>query len=76
MKGMPGLYYSQSGGTGRGPQWIGSVLYVDADTAEVRRLYDREDALPLPVPQPSVRPPRRSFSTFVRRITRIADATT
>jgi hypothetical protein len=79
MKGMPGLYYSQGGGEPRPPRWIGSILYVDADTAEVRRLYDREDAAPLPpqamrvAPESSWRP---SLSSFIRRIAGIAGAST
>jgi hypothetical protein len=75
MKGMPGLYYSQGGGSSnRGPQWIGSVLYVDADTAEARRLYDRADATPMPMQETPARPPRPSLSTLVRRIAGIAGA--
>ena len=75
MKGMPGLYYSQGGGD-RAPYWVGSVLYVDADTAEVRRLYDRQDAAPMPAPETPTRPPRLSFSSLVRRIAGIAGAST
>ena len=47
MKGMPGLYYATR--DGERPEWIGSVLYVKGDTAEVRRLYQREDAEPMPM---------------------------
>ena len=49
MRGMPQLYYASGGG--RRPQWVGSVLVVD-DAADVRRLYQREDALPLTEDEP------------------------
>ena len=77
MKGMPGFYYSRGGDSGdRGPFWVGSVLYVDADTAEVRRLYDRQDAAPMPAQETPMRTPRPSFSSLVRRIAGIAGAAT
>ena len=75
MKGMPGLYYSQGGGgEGRAPRWVGTVLYVDADTAEARRLYDREDAMPLPPADANSASPRPSISSYIRRMARVAGA--
>ena len=77
MKGMPGLYYSTGGGgESRPPRWVGSVLYMDADTAEARRLYDREDATPLPTPEANVPPPRTSLAAFFRRIVGTSGAAT
>ena len=77
MKGMPGLYYAQGGGgEGRAPRWVGSVLCVDADTAEVRRRYDREDAAPLPRQEPQVASSRPSLSSFIRRIAGVAGVAT
>lgn len=74
MKGMPGLYYTS--GTGNQPRWVGSVLYVDGDTAEVRRLYRREDAEPLPRRDQEPGRPRGSLGAFVRRLVGVAGATT
>jgi len=50
MKGMPGLYYAE--GVGDRPRWVGSVLYMDSETAEVRQRYLQEDAEP-PAPEAS-----------------------
>jgi hypothetical protein len=74
MKGMPGLYYAN--GTGNQPRWVGSVLDVDADTAEVRRLYRQEDAEPLPQPGEKAGRSLGSLSALVRRVVGVADATT
>lgn len=75
MKGMPGLYYASGpGGPSHKPRWVGSVLYVDADTAEARRLYDRGDTTPLPSAEPDAGPRRTSVSALVRRITGLGGA--
>jgi hypothetical protein len=73
---MPNVYYSSGpGGPNRPPRWIGSVLYVDAATAELRRMYDRQDATPLPPAEPNAGPRRFSMSAFLRRIVGLSGAT-
>jgi hypothetical protein len=65
MKGMPGLYYAE--GVGDRPRWVGSVLYMDSETAEVRQRYLQEDAEP-PAPEASdgaPRPPNRRRPTLL-----------
>ena len=58
VKGMPHLYYAA--GVGSHPTWVGRTLVVGEDLHDVRRIYQREDALPLPPdPEPAARPPRR-----------------
>jgi hypothetical protein len=58
MKGLPHLYYTAGGGSRT--TWIGRTLVVSEDPQDVRRLYQREDALPLPPdPEPVARAPRR-----------------
>jgi hypothetical protein len=58
MRGMPHLYYTTSA-PGR-PTWVGRTLVVGEDPHDVRRVYQREDALPLPPdPEPAMRAPRR-----------------
>jgi len=69
MKGMPGLYYAGGpSAPGRSPRWVGSVLYVDEDTAEVRRTHARDDARPLPSGDGSAGSRRPSLSGFLHRI--------
>jgi hypothetical protein len=63
---MPHLYYAN--GVGRRHGWIGSVLLVDDDVADIRRRYHREDALPLPADDPTAGPGRPSLSALVGRI--------
>jgi hypothetical protein len=74
MKGMPGLYYAN--GTGNQPRWVGSVLYVDGDSAEVRRLYRHEDAEPLARRDQESGRSRGSLGALVRRLVGVAGATT
>jgi hypothetical protein len=65
MKGMPGLYYAE--GVGDSPRWVGSVLYMDGETAEVRQRYLQEDAEP-PAPEApdgAPRPPNRRRPTLL-----------
>ena len=58
MRGMPQLHYAT--GAGSRPTWVGTTLVIGEDPDEVRRLYQREDALPLPPdPEPAARAPRR-----------------
>jgi hypothetical protein len=58
MKGMPHLYYAN--GSASHSRWIGRTLVVGTDPHDVRRLYQREDALPLPPEPETSRPaPRR-----------------
>ena len=58
MKGMPHLYYAN--GSASRPRWIGRTLVVGTDPHDARRLYQREDALPLPPePEPARPAPRR-----------------
>jgi hypothetical protein len=76
MKGMPGLYYAVGAGPGRPPKRVGSVFNVDADRAEVRRMYDRDEATPLPPADPNAGSRRPSVSAFVRRIVGLAGAAT
>ncbi len=74
MKGMPGLYYATRDSAE--PEWIGSVLYVKGDTAEVRRLYQREDADPMPMEaHRDARHTGWSISSVVRRLVGSASAT-
>jgi hypothetical protein len=74
MKGMPGLYYATR--ESDRPEWIGSVPYVDGDTAEVRRLYQRDDAESMPMEAHHGEPRRRwSLSSVVRRLVSSASAT-
>lgn len=57
MKGMPHLYYT-AGASSR-PAWEGRTL-IGEDPHDVRRIYQREDALPLPPdPEPVAGSPRR-----------------
>lgn len=58
MRGMPHLYYAA--GADSRPTWIGRTLVVGVDPHDARRVYAREDALPLPPdPEPIAREPRR-----------------
>jgi len=58
VKGMPHLFYAV--GAGSRPTWVGRTLVVGEEPHDVRRIYQREDALPLPPdPEPVARPPRR-----------------
>jgi hypothetical protein len=67
MKGMPGLYYATRDSDR--PERIGSALYVNGDTAEVRRLYRREDAAPMPIEKDKAgRHSTWSVTQFVRRL--------
>ena len=64
VRGMPHLYYT-SGAASR-PTWVGRTLIVGEDPHGVRRLYQREDALPLP---PDAEPVERRQPRFsLRRI--------
>jgi len=72
MKGMPHLHYAS--GAGHRAHWVGSTLYVNQDAADVRRTYQREDALPIPEEKPATEPRRPSLSTFVRRLVGSAGA--
>jgi hypothetical protein len=57
MKGMPHLYYAL--GDSSHPTWISRTLIAGEHPQDVRRLYQREDALPLPPdPEPVARAPR------------------
>ncbi len=68
MKGMPHLYYT-SGAASR-PTWVGRTLLVGEDPHSVRRLYQREDALPLPADSEPAE--RRSARLSFRRILGLA----
>jgi hypothetical protein len=58
MRGIPHLHYVA--GAGSRPTWVGRTLVMGEDPHDVRHLYQREDALPLPPdPEPSARAPRR-----------------
>jgi hypothetical protein len=58
VKGMPHLYYVA--GAGSRPTWVGRTPVIGEDPHDARRIYQREDALPLPPdPEPAGRAPRR-----------------
>jgi len=58
MKGMPHLFYTA--GASNRPTWVGRTL-IGEDPHDVRRIDQREDALPLPPdPEPSAGTPRPS----------------
>lgn len=58
MKGTPHLYYATGAATR--PTGVGRTPAIGEDPNEVRRLYQREDALPLPAdPEPAASTPRR-----------------
>jgi hypothetical protein len=58
VKGMPHLFYAA--GAGSPPTWVGRTLVVGENPHDVRRIYQHEDALPLPPdPEPAAHPLRR-----------------
>ena len=58
VKGMPHLYYVA--GAGSRPTWAARTPAIGEDPHDVRRIYQREDAVPLPLdPEPAARTPRR-----------------
>ena len=58
VKGVQHLYYVA--GAGSRPTWVGRTLLIGVDPHDVRRIYQREDALPLPPdPEPATRTQRR-----------------
>jgi len=72
MRGTPQLH--SASGADRRPRWIGRVLVVDDDAADVRRRYRREDALPLAEASPDPGPSRPSVSTLARRFIGLSGA--
>jgi len=68
VKGMPHSYYANGAGRGSRTAWIGATRFLDDDPHDVRRLYQREDGLPLREDGEPSSPSRSTNRRLIRRV--------